>query len=465
MNVNLQIRVWVLALATISGTYAQAQKKATTQKPVTQNQSVWVESINRLVGQDSSRLIEMFKDLHANPELGFMEVRTAGIVAKELRSLGFQVTEKIGKTGVVGVLKNGVGPIVMYRADMDCNSVKEMTGLPYASTKVVRKEDGTETPVMHACGHDAHTTWLMGTAKLMVEMKSAWRGTLILVAQPAEEPILGAEAMVKDGLYSKYGIQEPDHLFGMHTAPVAVGLVAAASGVRMAGTDQIDVTFKGIGGHGSTPHLTKDPIVMAASAIMQYQVIVSRAIDPQKAAVLTIGSVQAGSDNNVIPGSALVKVNLRWFDEADRKLMIEGIKRINEGIAKAYQLPDSLMPTMTMKGWAYPLDNNKALTQWVVGGLERFIPADKILREDKLAAVMGSEDFHHLVVHNEKKNYCYINVGIANPALFMSAMKNGNQLPFNPHNGDFKIDTDAIPLGVRLATISLLSIFDKAVKL
>jgi amidohydrolase len=423
-------------------------------------QSYHAANIDKLVHADSARLVSIFKDIHANPELGFMETRTAGIVSKELRTLGFTVVEGIGKTGVAGVMKNGQGPVIMYRADMDCNAVKETTGLPYASTKTVKRDDGTETPVMHACGHDAHVTWLLGVAKLLTQMKNQWKGTLVMVGQPAEEPILGAEAMVKDGLYSK-GIPQPDYLFGMHTAPVPIGVVAAAKGVRMAGTDQIDVVFRGIGGHGSSPQLTKDPIVMAAAAIMQYQVIISRSIDPQKAAVLTVGAVQSGSDNNVIPSSALLKLNLRWFDEQDRKLMIDGIKRINESIATAYQVPDNLLPTMTMKGWSYPLDNNGPMTEVVANAVKTFTDEKFILKEDMLPAVMGSEDFHHLVIHNAKKDYCYINVGIANPSIFSEARKQGKMLPFNAHNGDFQVDTDAIPFGVKIAAVAMLDLFAK----
>lgn len=421
----------------------------------------YVVTIESIVRQDSVRLIEIFKDIHTNPELGFMEVRTAGIVAKELKALGYEVKEGIGKTGVVGIMKNGNGPVVMLRADMDCNSVKETTGLPYASTKLVKKDDGTETPVMHACGHDAHTTWLLGVAKVMVEMKTQWKGTLVLVAQPAEEPILGAEAMVNDGLYTKYGVPEPDYLYGMHAMPFPVGTVGAAKGVRMAGTDQIDVTFKGIGGHGSNPHLTKDPIVMAAAAIMEYQVIVSRAIDPQEAAVLTVGSVQAGSDNNVIPATALVKINLRWFNEKDRNLMIDGIKRINESIAKAYNLPESLYPEMTMKGWAYPLENNSKLTDVVIDGIKTVIPEKNIMREDRMPRVMGSEDCHHLVIHNTKKNYSYVLVGVADPVVFENAVKAGKWLPYNNHNGDFRVELAAIPLGVKIGTTALLRLFNQ----
>lgn len=433
------------------------QKKPTVKKPLAPP----VSEILKIVSRDSARMIDIFKDLHANPELGFMETRTAGIVAAWLKELGFEVKEGIGKTGVVGILKNGNGPVVMYRADMDCNAVQETTGLPYASKKVVSRPDGSQTPVMHACGHDAHTTWLMGVAAVMAQLKDKWSGTLVLVAQPAEEPIMGAEAMVKEGLYTRYGVPEPDHLLGMHTAPIPLGVLVAGKGVRMAGTDQIDVYFKGIGGHGSSPHLTKDPVVMAAAAIMQYQVIVSRAIDPQKAAVLTVGAVQAGSDNNVIPSNALVKINLRWFDEKDRKLMIDGIQRINEGIAKAYNLPDSMMPSMVMKGWSYPLVNSDTLTQWVVNALGSIVPDNQIIREDQFPAVMGSEDFHHLVVHNNKKSYCYINVGTANPDLFAAAAKAGKQVPFSGHNGDYQVDPNAIPFGIRAATAALFAVYNR----
>ncbi len=417
--------------------------------------------IDKAVEKDHDKFVAIFKDIHQNPELGFMEFRTAGIVAKELKSYGYKVTEGIAKTGVAGMMKNGEGPVVMYRADMDCNAVKETTGLPYASKKIVKLNDGTQTPVMHACGHDAHTTWLLSVAKFFAEHKNNWKGTVVFIGQPAEEPIAGAEAMVKDGLYTKYGIPEPDYLFGMHTAPVAVGIVAAASGVRMAGTDQFDVTFYGVGGHGSTPNLSKDPIVMAAAAIMDYQTIVSRAIDPKNSAVITVGSVQAGSDNNVIPETALLKVNLRWFNEKDRQTMIEGIKRINEGIAYAYNLPKEKYPTIHFKGWSYPLDNEQKLTQVVRESLKILVTDPRfLLDETMLPSIMGSEDFHHLVIHNDKKDYCYINVGIAEPKRFSESFKEG-KLPFNAHNGDFEIDLSAIPFGSKVAITSMLAIFNQ----
>lgn len=419
------------------------------------------QTIEKAVAKDNEKFVAIFKDIHQNPELGFMEVRTAGIVAKELKAYGYKVVEGIAKTGVAGIMNNGQGPIVMYRADMDCNAVKETTSLPYASTKIAKQQDGTETPVMHACGHDAHTTWLLATAKYLAEHKTEWKGTVVFIGQPAEELILGAEAMVNDKLYTKHGVPEPDYLFGIHTAPVAVGIVAAAAGVRMAGTDQFDVTFYGVGGHGSTPNLSKDPVVMAANAIMSYQSIVSRAIDPKNAAVITVGSVQAGNDNNVIPETALLKVNLRWFNEKDRETMKEGIKRINEGIAYSYNLPKEKYPSIQFKGWSYPLDNEPKLTSVVKDALKDIVTNPQFLIDETiLPSVMGSEDFHHLVIHNKKKNYCYINVGIAEPKRFAESFKKGN-LPFNAHNGDFEIDLSAIPFGSKVAITAMLAIFNK----
>jgi amidohydrolase len=303
-------------------------------------QTIDYGKVKSLSNADKQRLETIFKDIHQNPELGFMEVRTAAIVAKELKTLGYEVTTGIGKTGVVGILKNGDGPIVMYRADMDCNAVKETTGLPYASTKTVKNNDGIEVPVGHLCGHDLHVTWMLGIAKMMVNLKKEWKGTLIMIGQPSEEPGGGADAMAAE-MYKK-GVPVPDYLLGMHTAPVAVGYYLNAHGDRMAGADQFDVTFNGIGGHGSTPNVAKDPIVMAANAILQYQTIISRNMDPQKAAVVTVGAINAGVDNNVIPASATLKLNLRWFNQEDRNLMLDGIKRINEGIAYANNLPKEL---------------------------------------------------------------------------------------------------------------------------
>jgi len=425
---------------------------------VTTIQAQNAKKIKQMVYADSSRLIEIYKDLHQNPELAFMEVRTSGIVAKELKALGYEVTTGIGKTGVVGILKNGVGPTVMFRADMDCNSVKEITGLPYTSTKTMKKEDGTETPVMHACGHDAHVTWMLGIAKTMMALKNEWKGTLVFVAQPAEEIMAGAQAMVNDGMYAK-GVPIPDFLLGMHTWNIPLGTIDNGVGVRMSGSDQLDVTFYGLGGHGSSPENAKDPIVMACNAVMQYQTIISRNVAAQDVAVLTVGAIHAGTDNNVIPASATVKLNLRWFNEKTRNILLDGIKRINEGVAVANGLSKEQYPTIKIKGTVFPLENNTAFTNKINAALGAVISSDKIITNTPSS--MGSEDFHHLVLGNNKTVYNYIKVGIANPAVYAKAIQEGKKAPFFHHAGDYWVDISAIPLGTEIGVTALLAAFKK----
>jgi hippurate hydrolase len=412
--------------------------------------------VKQMAYADSLRLVEIYKDLHQNPELGFMEVRTSGIIAKELKSLGYEVITGIAKTGVVGIFKNGIGPTVMYRADMDCNAVKENTGLPYASTKIMKKQDGTETPAMHACGHDAHVTWMLGVAKIMMTLKNEWKGTIVFLAQPAEELLTGAQAMVDDSMYAK-GVPVPDYLLGLHTTTLPLKTINNGTGVRMSGSDQLDVTFYGIGGHGARPEDTKDPIVMACNAVMQYQTIISRNIAAQDVAVLTVGAINAGMDNNVIPASALVKVNLRWFNEQTRNTLLDGIKRINEGVAVANGLAKEQYPTIKMKGKVFPLENNIALTNKINAALGAVITPENILTNKP--ASMGAEDFQHLVIGNNKTICNYIHVGIVNPSAYAKAKEEGKKAPFFMHANNYQVDLGGIPLGTQIGATALLTMF------
>jgi hippurate hydrolase len=349
-----------------------------------------IAKVKAAVDADTARLTTIFKDLHQHPEIAFTETRTAAIVAKDLKALGFTVTEGIGKTGVVGVLKNGPGPTVWFRADMDSNAVREATGLPYAATAKQRLADGSEIDVMHACGHDAHVTWMLGMAKTLVALKADWSGTLVVYAQPAEEVGLGAQAMVEDKLWQR-GFPKPDFAFGTHTAPGPVGVISSSPGVRMAGVDQLDITFHGVGGHGSTPQMTIDPVVMAAQAVLAYQTIVSRNLDPQASAVLSVGSVVVGRDNNVIPDVAVLKLNLRWFTPEVREQMLKRIDEINNGVAIAAGVAKDKMPTRLMKGNSGPLVNDKVLVGRINPSLEALMGKGRVI--DQFPAVMGSEDF------------------------------------------------------------------------
>jgi amidohydrolase len=417
-----------------------------------------IAKVNALVDADTPRLVGIFKDIHQNPEIGFTEVRTSGIVAKELKAFGFTVTEKIGKTGVVGVMANGPGPVVWFRADMDSNAVREATGLPYAATAKQRLDDGSEIDVMHACGHDAHVTWLLGLAKAMANLKSEWSGTLVVYAQPAEEVGTGAQAMVEDKLWER-GFPKPDYAFGSHTAPGPVGYISSSPGVRMAGTDQLDITFNGIGGHGSTPQMTIDPVVMAAQAILSYQTIISRNLDPQASAVVTVGAVVAGRDNNVIPETAVLKLNLRWFNAADRDQMLKRIDEINRGVAVAAGVSEDRMPTRVMKGNASPLTNDKALVARINPSLEALMGAGKVI--DQFPAVMGSEDFQEAFKKLGTVPYAFILVGVAPPEMFAKARAAGKPFPYSNHNPDFFVDLAAIPIGAKVDTVATLGVLAK----
>lgn len=409
--------------------------------------------IKAIINADSQRIENIFKDIHQNPELGFMEVRTAGIIKKELLSLGFDVKSGIGGTGVLAILRNGEGPTVLYRADMDANAVKETTNLTYASTARATNADGEEVPVAHMCGHDAHVSWLLATAHTMIKLKSEWSGTLIMVGQPAEELIAGAAAMIADGLYNRYDMPKPDYMITLHAAPIGLGTIVNASGLRYAGTDQLDVTFFGVGGHGSMPQYTKDPILMAASAVMQYQTIISRNIDPQQAAVLTIGSIQAGTDNNVIPDQALLKINLRWFSESVRQKLISGIKSINRSIAIANGLSDGKFPTVEMKGHSTPLYNDPALTNRLSRSFLTAFGKNQII--ESAPAAMGSEDAHILLGDYHNVPLAYIMIGVASKKAFKDA---GYKPPYYNHTGDFKVELEAIPFGSQVATSAVMEL-------
>lgn len=408
--------------------------------------------VDRIVGAETPRLIEVFKDLHRNPELGFAEVRTAGIVAQALTDLGFTVTTGIGGTGVVAILERGPGPVVMYRADMDALPVRETSGLDYASTVRVANDDGGQSPVGHVCGHDAHVTWMLGMAKVLAE--TAWSGTAVLIAQPAEELISGARAMVEGGLYAV--APQPDSFVAMHTAPVPVGMVAAVGGERMAGTDQLEIVFHGIGGHGSLPQLAKDPVLMAAQAVVAFQSIISRSIAPHESAVLTVGSVQAGASYNVIPDRARLLANLRWFNPQVREQLLSGIRAISEGIARSAGMPDELMPVITMGGGSTPLVNDAAMTARLAAALGGVLGEQNVITD--LPAITGSEDCHLLKGPHRDVPLAYLMVGVADPQVYADAAAHGKLFPYSPHSPDYVVDPAAIPLGARIASLAMLEL-------
>src|SRR6185437_14617683 len=281
-------------------------------------------------------LESVYKDIHSHPELSMQEHRTAGIAAEHLRAAGYEVTTGVGTTGVVGVLRNGDGPIVMLRADMDALPVREATGLPYASNATA-DQDRKSVPVMHACGHDMHVTWLIGAATLLAQNRDAWRGTLMPVFQPAEETGAGAQAMIDDGLFKR--LPKPHVILGQHVMVGSSGTIGTRSGVITSAGDSLQIRMFGRGAHGSMPQASIDPVVMAAATVLRLQTIVSREIAPTEAAVVTVGSLQAGTKENVIPDEAVIKLNVRTFDEGVRQRVLAAIKRITNAEAEASGAP------------------------------------------------------------------------------------------------------------------------------
>jgi amidohydrolase len=421
-----------------------------------QAESDLAKKVAKLVDGDEERLLKIFKHVHANPEPGFMEVKTAALIAKEWQDLGYETHTGIGKTGVVGILKNGPGPVVMFRGDMDALPVREETGLPYASKATAASPTGGFVPVMHACGHDTHVTFLIGVAKVMHELKGEWSGTLVLVAQPAEELVAGAKAMVKDGLYDK--APKPDVLIASHVTPIhPAGSASVRAGRRMAGTDQLDVIIHGVGGHGSSPQRTKDPIVIGAMAVMAYQTLVSRVVDPQDPAVVTVGAFQAGDANNVIPNSATLKVNLRWFDPKVREQLIAGIKRITDALAVAADVPKDKMPEYIMKGSSFPVINSEEAAPQAESALRLILGKEKVLPGPP--PVMGSEDFQELAAPHPSAKILFVQIGCG-PADVVENVKKG-MLPAMNHNSKFMVELPAIAAGTKADAMMLLEFLKK----
>src|SRR4051812_15586883 len=334
-----------------------------------------------------SDLEDLYRDIHAHPELSLQERRTAGLAAERLRIAGYEVTEGVGGTGVVGLLANGEGSTVMLRADMDALPIREATGLPYASTVTATDADGDEAPVMHACGHDMHVTWLSGATSLLARSRDAWHGTVLAVFQPAEETARGAQAMIDDGLFDRF--PKPDVIFGQHVMPAPAGRIGYRAGTTQAAADSLEVRLFGRGAHGSMPESSVDPVVMAAATVMRLQTIVSRETAASQAAVVTVGALQAGSKDNVIPDDALLKINVRSFDEGVRRHVLDAITRIVNAEATASGAPKPPEITTTEH---YPLTvNDPAATARVAAALRARFGDDRV--HDLAEPVSASEDF------------------------------------------------------------------------
>ncbi len=340
---------------------------------------------------DMPQLMTLYRDLHANPELSMQEVRTPAKLAAEMRKLGFKVTEKVGKTGVVAVLENGPGPVLMLRADMDGLPVVEQTGLPFASKIRATARSGVETGVMHACGHDTHMTAFIGTARRLAAMKDQWSGTLVMILQPGEETGEGARAMLDDGLYTRF--PKPDYVLAFHdAAALPAGKIGVTAGYALANVDSVDILVKGLGGHGAYPHTTKDPIVLASRIVVALQTLVSRENNPLDPAVVTVGSFQGGAKHNIISDEAKLQLTVRSYKPEVRKLLLDGIKRIARGEAIAAGIPEDRMPVVTLREGEYTpaTFNTEDFSKKTLALFQQHFGAE---RASATPPVMGGEDF------------------------------------------------------------------------
>ena len=390
-------------------------------------QSLAAQSVAESIAADLPGLLETYRDLHANPELAFEEVRSAAIMAAAARKAGFEVTEKVGKTGVVAVMRNGPGPTVLIRADMDGLPVTEQTGLDYASKRRAVSAAGVESGVMHACGHDTHMTAWIATARLMAERRAQWSGTLVMIGQPAEEIGLGARAMLADGLYSRF--PKPDYALAMHDSPeIAAGNISVSQGWALANVDSVDIEVRGVGGHGAYPSFAKDPIVLAAAIVMRLQTIVSRENNPLDPAVVTVGSFHAGTKHNIIPAAASLQLTVRSYSDETRALLLGAIARIAKGEALAAGVPDDRMPLVTVKQpYTRSTYNSPALVQGFVTDLRQKMGAERV---SEAPPAMAGEDFGEYRRADEKAVQSLIFwVGGVARADLEEAAQSGKALP------------------------------------
>ena len=411
------------------------------------------------VKADMPQLMTLYRDLHANPELSMQEVRSPAKLAAELRKLGFTVTEKVGKTGVVAVMKNGAGPTLMVRADMDGLPVVEQTNLPFASKVRATARSGVETGVMHACGHDTHMTAFIGTARRMAAMKADWAGTLVMILQPGEETSEGASAMLADGLYTRF--PRPNVAIAFHdAAALPAGMIGITPGYALANVDSVDISVKGVGGHGAYPQTTKDPIVLASRIVTTLQTLVSRENDPSNPAVVTVGSFLAGAKHNIISDEARLQLTVRSYTPEVRKLLLDGIKRIARGEAIAAGMPEDRMPVVTVREEMYtPATFNT--DKLSARALELFTGHFGAARVTKTPAVMGGEDFSRFWLADKSIESLIFWVGGTPKPAWDAAKGDQSKLP-SLHSPYWAPDAEAvISTATEAMTVAALDVLRK----
>jgi amidohydrolase len=412
-------------------------------------------------------LLAIYKDIHAHPELSTREEKTAAVMAKELRAVGCEVTENFGKYdkpnvkcyGVVGIMKNGAGPTVLVRTDMDALPVEEETNLPYASKVTTKDDNGRDVHVMHACGHDAHMAAFVGTARALQRMKDQWSGTIMFVAQPAEEAIGGARALLKGGLYNRFG--KPDFALGFHDkADLQTGHIGVTPGYTYANVDSVDVTVRGIGGHGAYPHKTKDPIVLAAEMINAWQTIASRENNPIDPIVVTVGSIHGGTKHNIISDEVKMQLSVRTYKSEVRDRVLAAIDRIAKGVASAGGVPPDRAPIVTVDKERYTLAtyNNPELTKRLVQVWKKVLGSDSVEIVDP---TMGGEDFSEYSLPDHSIPAVDFHIGAVDPEKIAQFKKEGKELP-TLHSSKFApVPEPTIKVGIIGMTSAVLELMKK----
>ncbi|HWE46841.1 MAG TPA: amidohydrolase [Caulobacteraceae bacterium] len=408
-------------------------------------------AVDRILDVEYPHLDALYKDIHQHPELGHHEVRTSTLLAKEMRDLGYEVTEHVGGTGVVAILHNGAGPTVMIRTELDALPMQEKTGLPYAST-VQTDYDGKTTYVDHSCGHDIHMAAWVGTAKTLVELKSRWHGTVMFIAQPAEEDVDGAAGMIRDGLFTRF--KKPDYGFALHDGPFEYGYINYKAGVFSSNSDSLDITFHGRGGHGAKPQQTIDPVLMASRFVVDVQAIVSRERDPLQMGVISIGAIQGGSAGNIIPDTVTLRGTIRSYDAKVRARMLDGVRRVAAAEAAMSGAP---APDVTIVDGGKSVVNDKALT-------ERTAPVFKAAFGDKAVELeypnTASEDYSEFILAGVPS--VFFGIGVYSPERVAAAKAGGPPLPSN-HSPEFApVPEPTIRTGVEAMSLAVMNVLGAA---
>jgi amidohydrolase len=425
------------------------------------------QPIENIAVSELPSLLAIYKDIHSHPELSAHEERTSAIIAKELRAAGCEVTDHFGKYdkpnlkgyGVIGLMKNGEGPKVLVRTDMDALPVEEETGLPYASKVTTKDDEGKDVHVMHACGHDAHMAAFIGTVRALQRLKDQWHGTIMFVGQPAEETLNGARALLKGGLYDRFG--KPDFALGYHdNSFLETGKITVCEGYAYASADFVNVTVRGVGGHGALPHTTKDPIVLSAEIINALQTIASRENNPLDPVVVTVGSIHGGTKHNIIPNEVKMQLNIRTYKPDVRDRVLTAIDRIAKGIATAAGIPAERAPIVEVlrDQFAPATYNNPDLTRRLVAVWKKELGADKVEKTDP---VMVTEDFSEYSLPDHSIPACDFFIGAVDPAKIAESTRTGMPLP-SVHSSKFApVPEPTIRIGIIGMTSAVLELMKK----